>query len=158
MSWHAKDWFNLAGVLGLGATGFGLAGMGPLAGLLGPAASTVGAGVAGADLAGGLGAGAADEAVGSLAGGTAGNSASIALGNAVHSPLGQQTYGLLKALNTGKQAMGLLNQPPPQARAMQGQPQAQQTANPLASIYPQVGQQNPMDPNYQKYLHQLGYF
>lgn len=155
MSWHAKDWFNLAAVLGLGATGFGLAGAGPLAGLLGPAESAVGAGVAGADLAGGLGAGAADEAVGSLAGGTAGNAASIGASNAVHSATGQQLGGLLKALNTGKQAMGLLGQPQ-QAPARPIQAQVQTSPNPMAAIYPQVGQQNPMD--YQKYLHQMGYF
>lgn len=35
MSWHKKDWLQLAGLLGLGATGLGAAGVGPLAGLLG---------------------------------------------------------------------------------------------------------------------------
>lgn len=148
MSFHTKDWLNLAAVLGLGATGFGLAGMGPMAGLLG---------VGTAADAGAAAGGAAMEGMGMMpAGLTQGATAELGVGS---QPM--NLGGLLKGLNTGKQAMGLLNQPPQQAMPAQ-RPQTQQapqTANPMASIYPQVGgQANPMDPNYQKYLHQMGYF
>lgn len=52
MSWKRKDWLQFAGLLGLGATGFGLAGIGPLAGLLGPtAAGTATGAAAGGELA-----------------------------------------------------------------------------------------------------------
>lgn len=47
MSWRKKDWLNFAGLLGLGATGFGLAGVGPLAGMLGPSALGTATGAAG---------------------------------------------------------------------------------------------------------------
>lgn len=43
MSLNRKDWLKIAGLLGLGATGFGLAGMGPLQSLAGLLGSTEGA-------------------------------------------------------------------------------------------------------------------
>ena len=54
MSWwkkHQKELLGGLGLLGLGATGFGLAGAGPLAGLLGGAGTAAKAGMAGATLA-----------------------------------------------------------------------------------------------------------
>src|SRR5438045_114752 len=86
MSLHKKDWLNLAALLGLGATGLGFAGIGPLGGLLGTSAGAVGgaaAGAAGAGVGGllaptatqtallGLGAPEATGALAGMGGGTA---------------------------------------------------------------------------------------
>ena len=57
MGWlkkHKKELLGGVGLLGLGATGFGLAGMGPLAGLLGGTGEAIGAGFAGASLPAGV--------------------------------------------------------------------------------------------------------
>jgi hypothetical protein len=70
MSWKKKDWLKFGGLLALGGTGLGLAGVGPLAGLLGGAGVAGGAGAA-ATLPGGLSAGAAlGEGLTATAGGT----------------------------------------------------------------------------------------
>lgn len=45
MSWDRKDWLKFAGLLGLGATGAGAAGIGPLAGLIGGATQAPAAGM-----------------------------------------------------------------------------------------------------------------
>lgn len=63
---NRKDWLKIAGLLGLGATGFGLAGMGPLAGILGGATSGAAAGAAGAAGAGAAGSAASLSAVPAL--------------------------------------------------------------------------------------------
>ncbi len=138
MSLHKKDWLGLAALLGLGATGFGLAGAGPLGGLLGTSAGAVGGAAGGfgavgtgAELAGGLGAGAADEAVGSLAGGTVGNPLSISAGNLLSKVGG--TSGVSNALKMGKAAQGLLGgsgAPPP----MPAMPRAAAQPSPAPSM------------------------
>lgn len=62
MSLHQKDWLKLVGAAALAMTGAGLAGVGPMAAMLGGSAGATGAGAAGAlgaGAAGGLGATAA---------------------------------------------------------------------------------------------------
>ena len=80
-SLHKKDWLKIAGGLGLGATGLGLAGIGPLAGLFAAgaeAAPAIGGGAAAsmfgpeAGLASGLLAGSTPEAIATTAAGGAG--------------------------------------------------------------------------------------
>lgn len=91
MSWwtkHRKELLGGVGLLGLGATGAGLAGIGPLAGLLGESGTALGAGFSGAklgaDLAGPTTAGAKGlMGVGALAGGapmTSGQSSAAMMG------------------------------------------------------------------------------
>lgn len=66
MSLHRNDWLKLLGGAALAMTGFGIAGLGPLAGLLGASGSAgAGAGAA-AGAAGAAGAGAGAGAAGSV--------------------------------------------------------------------------------------------
>lgn len=127
MSWwnkHKKELLGGVGLLGLGATGFGLAGMGPLAGLLGESGTALGAGFSGAklgaDMAGPTTAGAKGlMGIGAMAGGA---------------PLtsGQSSAALM--------GMNLLNQPqqPPQPMAPPPPP-----APPPQSNFAGYGQQPP---------------
>ena len=135
-SFHHNDWMKLLGGVALAGTGLGAAGIGPLAGLfagggatgllggaegaaaaLAPgAASAIGAEIPAAELAGGLGGGAADEAVGSLAGGAAGSPASVALGNDVTAS-GLLNGNMGKSLKAGLQAYQAFQ--PPQQQAAQ---------------------------------------
>jgi hypothetical protein len=113
MSWlkkHKRELLMGAGLLGLGATGFGLAGMGPMAGLLG---SGMAGGAAGT-LPGGLSAGAAlGEGLGATAGGTGvvnGGGLLSGLGNLDKGMKGFQMAGNL--LGQGQQEQS----PPPMPR------------------------------------------
>jgi hypothetical protein len=113
MSWlkkHKRELLMGAGLLGLGATGFGLAGMGPMAGLLG---SGMAGGAAGT-LPGGLSAGAAlGEGLGATAGGTGvvnGGGLLSGLGNLDKGMKGFQMAGNLLGQGGNEQS------PPPMPR------------------------------------------
>lgn len=110
---NRKDWLKIAGLLGLGATGFGLAGMGPLAGLLGETGAGVAAGMKGASLASGL--------AGPT---TAGASGAVGVGNA----LAGAGSGLATAqkIAAPMQMAGLLSpsSPPPMPAPQMPAPQA----------------------------------
>lgn len=144
MSLNRKDWLKIAGLLGLGATGFGLAGMGPLAGLLGGATTGTAAGAIGAGTAGTATTGlSAVPALETAALASQVPAATQAAAN-IAAPLnfaGSMLEGAAKGAGTVSkvaapmQAMGLLGQPAP-------------SPMPSAPLMPQMAPQPPQDPNY----------
>jgi hypothetical protein len=101
-SLHKKDYLMLLGGLGLAATGFGAAGMGPLAGMLGGEAAA-GAGAAGAADAAGTAAAITPEAESALGGIDAMQAAGQGGMGVAQNGIGSGTMG--------NQFAGLLNNP-----------------------------------------------
>lgn len=131
MSWNRKDWFKLAGLLGLGATGAGLAGVGPMAGLLGSTGQGLAAGAAGAALPAG--------AMGPVTAGAPLDTA-VGVGAAFDKAMGA-TNAVGKAYAGMNAAQGMLSPPP--AAPVAPPPQNQFQPTPVSSPYGGLNDQPP---------------
>jgi hypothetical protein len=139
-SLHKKDWLGLAALAGLGATGAGLAGAGPLAGMLGAAGSGAEAAGAATPLLGASGL--AEMATPGVA--TPGIGSTIAqtglFGHALDLGGMASRFGKVAALGG---AAGLLGGSQPQAQAPQSMGAAPTIPNTVA--FPQQQQMDPKE-------------